>query len=270
MTFRVERARRGLLTMGMALLIAAVAALAPHPAAARNKYAAIIVDAESGAILHQRYANSTRHPASLTKMMTLYLTFDALEQGRLSLDQRLKVSRRASRMPRTKLFLRAGRTVKVRDAILGLVTKSANDAAVVLAEALGGSESKFARLMTAKARALGMSKTTFRNASGLHHPAQVTTAKDMATLGIALMRDHPDYYDFFRTRSFKFAGRSHRNHNHLLGRYAGTDGIKTGYIRASGFNLVASVKRGNKRLVGVVMGGLQMMTLNWAFMASFI
>ncbi len=227
-------------------------------APARNpavEYADIVIDAETGRILHAVAATELRHPASLTKMMTLYLTFQALEAGRVSLGQYLSVSQNASYQSPSKLGLRAGQRIRVDDAIRGVVTESANDAAVVLGEALGGSEEGFAALMTRQARALGMTQTRFRNPSGLPDPDQVTSARDMAILGAALIHHYPRFYPYFSTESFSYAGRYHRNHNHLMERYEGMDGIKTGYIRASGFNLVSSVKRGDKRLIGVVMGG---------------
>lgn len=219
------------------------------------KAAAIVVDARTGQVLIDQDADAITHPASLTKMMTLYLTFDALDDGRLSLDQQLPVSSWAESMSPTKLGLRAGQTLKVETAILGLVTKSANDAAVVLAEALGGTESRFAEMMTRKARELGMRHTVYRNASGLPNMEQVTTARDYATLSRALMRDHAKYYPYFSRRSFVYGGRTLANHNHLMSRYEGMDGIKTGYTVASGFNLAASAVRDGRRLVGVVMGG---------------
>lgn len=224
-------------------------------AQAASRYAAIIIDAETGTVLFSRNANRRLYPASLTKIMTLYLTFGALEDGRLSLDQKLKVSRRAAGQTPSRLGLRAGSTISARNAILAIVTKSANDAATVLAEAIGGTESMFARHMTKQARELGMTRTTFRNASGLPNRRQRTTARDMATLALAIMRDYPQYYNYFSRMSFRWKNRTYRNHNNLLRRYAGTDGIKTGYIRASGFNLVASVKRHGTRLIGVVFGG---------------
>jgi D-alanyl-D-alanine carboxypeptidase len=187
--------------------------------------------------------------------MTLYMVFEALERGKLSLNQKLPVSAKAAVQPPSKLGLRKGQTIKVEDAILALVTKSANDAAVVLAESLGGTESKFAVLMTAKGRQLGMSRTTFRNASGLPDSRQVTTARDMALLAMALLRNFPQHYTYFSTRSFAFGGARHGNHNRLLGHYQGADGIKTGYIRASGYNLVASARRGGRRVIGVLLGG---------------
>jgi len=224
-------------------------------AASNPKGAAMIVDANSGQIMVQDRVDELRHPASLTKMMTLYLTFDALRAGRLGLQQSLPVSAHAASRAPTNLALRAGQTIKVEDCILGLVTRSANDAASVLAEALGGSEERFGQIMTAKARQLGMSRTQYVNASGLPDPQQITTARDQAVLGLALQRDFPQYYPYFSTRSFTFRGRTYPNHNRLLGSYAGMDGMKTGYVRMSGFNIVTSAKRGGVRLVGVVMGG---------------
>lgn len=220
-----------------------------------NRTASILVDAESGAILHADRADELRYPASLTKIMTLYLVFEALENGKIKLNQRLPVSPYAAAQEPSKLGLKAGETITVEAAILGVVTKSANDAAVVLAEGLAGAESIFAGQMTAKARQLGMSRTVFRNASGLPNPDQQTTARDMATLGIAMVRDHPRYYPYFSRTSFAFDGATYANHNKLLTRYDGVDGIKTGFIRASGFNLVASAVRDGRRLVGVVFGG---------------
>lgn len=219
------------------------------------RYASIVMDADTGQIIYSRHANSLRYPASLTKMMTLYLTFDALRAGRLKLDQQLTASKRAIGMPPSKLGLKKGGKIKVRDAILALVTKSANDAAVVLAEAQAGTEIEFAKLMTSKAKALGMTRTTFRNASGLHNRHQKTTAKDMAKLSLALLRDHSEFYHYFSRKSFAYKGRTYRNHNSLLKYYKGTDGIKTGYVRASGFNLAASTERNGRRLVAVVFGG---------------
>lgn len=223
--------------------------------AADNRTASIIVDAGTGAVLHQANADEARYPASLTKIMTLYLVFDALDQGALRLDQRIKTSAFAARQQPSKLGLAAGDTIRVEDAILGLVTKSANDASVVLAEAVAGSEVEFAQRMTMKARQLGMSRTTFRNASGLPDRAQQTTARDMATLGLAMLRDHKRRYGYFSRSEFAYEGAVHANHNRLLNAYEGMDGIKTGFINASGFNLVASATRDGRRLVGVVFGG---------------
>ncbi|MGH8508156.1 MAG: D-alanyl-D-alanine carboxypeptidase family protein [Gammaproteobacteria bacterium] len=225
------------------------------PLQAHPPYAAIVVDAGSGAVIHEFNADHRRQPASLTKMMTLYLVFEALEQQQLRLGQGLRVSSHASRMQPTRLGLRRGQTIRVDDAILSLITHSANDAAVVLAEALGGTESNFARLMNEKARYLGMPNTRFYNASGLPDRRQYSCARDMVRLGLALLNDFPRQYPLFSTKHFRYKGRSYRNHNHLLGGYAGSDGIKTGYVRAAGFNLVASAKRGDGRLIAAVLGG---------------
>jgi D-alanyl-D-alanine carboxypeptidase len=219
------------------------------------RYASIVMDADTGQVIYARHANSHRYPASLTKMMTLYLTFDALNDGRLKLGQKLTASKRAVGMPPSRLGLKKGGTITVRDAILALVTKSANDAAVVLAEAQAGTEIEFAKVMTSKAKSLGMTRTSFRNASGLHNRHQKTTAQDMAKLALALLRNHAEFYHYFSNKSFAYKGRTYRNHNSLLSYYKGTDGIKTGYVRASGFNLVASTERQGRRLIGVVFGG---------------
>ena len=233
--------------------IAALVAGAGQAGAAR--YASILMDARSGQVLEETNADTMTYPASLTKIMTLYMAFEALEKGRLRLDQRFPVSKHAAAQSPSKLDLRVGETVAVQDLILGLVTRSANDAAVVIAEGMAGSEIEFARRMTKRARELGMARTTFRNASGLPNPHQQTTARDMATLGRAVWRDHPKRYRYFATEEFVWRGQVIRNHNWLLGRYDGVDGIKTGFINASGFNLVASAERDGRRLIGVVMGG---------------
>jgi len=219
------------------------------------RYADIVVDANTGDVLHNVSADSARHPASLTKIMTLYLLFERLESGRLKLDSKLDVSGNATEQAPTKLGLKVGQTIAVEDAIKALVTKSANDAAVVIAEALAGSEDEFAKVMTRKARALGMSRTVYKNASGLPDDDQITTARDQALLAMAIQDRYPKYYRYFSTSSFEWRGVSIRNHNRLLGRVEGVDGIKTGYTRASGFNLVTSVKRGKRYLVAVVLGG---------------
>jgi D-alanyl-D-alanine carboxypeptidase len=230
-----------------------------HSEEARESYnpqfSSIIVDGNSGATLSATSPDASRHPASLTKIMTLYLLFERLEAGKMKLDSEMQVSEHASEQDPTKLDLKPGQTIRVEDAIKGLVTRSANDAAVVIAEAIAGDESDFAKLMTRKARALGMSRTTYRNASGLPDDEQVTTARDQATLGRAIQDRFPRYYHYFSTQAFNYHGQSIRNHNHLLGSVEGVDGIKTGYTRASGFNLVTSMRRGNHHLVGVVMGG---------------
>src|SRR6195952_4782992 len=219
------------------------------------QFSSIIVDGNSGEVLTSNNPDGSRHPASLTKIMTLYLLFERLDSGKMKLDTEMDVSEHASEQAPTKLGLRPGNTIKVEDAIKGLVTRSANDAAVVIAEAIGGDEDDFAKMMTRKARALGMTKTTYRNASGLPNDEQVTTARDQSTLGRAIQDRFPRYYRYFSTSVFNYHGHSIRNHNKLLGNVEGVDGIKTGYTRASGFNLVTSMRRGNHHLVGVVMGG---------------
>ncbi len=223
-------------------------------ATARPEFAALTVDARTGHVLFADHADAMRHPASLTKMMTLYVLFQDLKAGRISRSTELRVSNRAAAMAPTKLHLRAGSTISVDDAIKGLVTKSANDAAATIAENLGGTESNFAARMTRVAHLIGMAHSTFNNASGLPNPGQYTTARDMATLGLRLMRDFPQYYPYFRITAFQFHGQTIKTHNSLLQHYEGTDGIKTGYIADSGYNLVTSTKRDDKRLVGVVLG----------------
>ncbi|NDE91294.1 MAG: D-alanyl-D-alanine carboxypeptidase [Alphaproteobacteria bacterium] len=218
--------------------------------------ASLIAEADTGRILSGDNIYSLRHPASLTKIMTLYMVFAALDQGRLSLNDALPVSEYASTMSPSKLGLRPGQRIRVRDAILGLVTQSANDVAVVLAEGIGGSEWRFGEMMTQQANALGMKRSVYRNASGLHDDEQVTTAFDQAILARAMLYHFPKYYGYFKTRAYKWNGVTHQNHNHLMGRYEGMDGIKTGFIRQSGFNLVASARRYGKRLIGVVFGGV--------------
>jgi D-alanyl-D-alanine carboxypeptidase len=221
----------------------------------RPPYAAIVVDDKSGFVLHEVSADEPRHPASLTKIMTLYLLFEQLEDGKLNLDTPLPVSSRAAMQNPTKLGLKTNQTIKVEDAIKGLVTRSANDAAVVIAEAIGGSEEDFAKLMTSKARALGMTSTIYVNASGLPADEQITTARDQAILGRAIQHRFPDYYQYFATPSFHYKGAEIRNHNTLLGQVKGVDGIKTGYTEASGYNLVSSVRRDEKHIVAVILGG---------------
>jgi D-alanyl-D-alanine carboxypeptidase len=218
-------------------------------------YSAIVVDANSGNVLHASNPDALRHPASLTKIMTLYILFERLEAGKLKLNTPLKVSAHAEDQAPTKLDLEDGETILVEDAIKGMVTRSANDAAVVVAEALADSEEEFARLMTRKAQALGMSKTVYKNASGLPNDAQVTTARDQAILGRAIQERFPTYYKYFQTHSFEFRGHTIGNHNRLLGRVEGVDGIKTGYTNASGFNLVTSLRRDKRHVVAVVLGG---------------
>ena len=250
---RVGGRDRFLRLAGACVCAVGISVLSASPGLA--KYASVIMDAETGRVVYAVNENTRNYPASLTKMMTLYMVFEALEDGRLSLDQRLAVSARAARQPSSKLGLRKGQTITVKQAILAMVTKSANDVAATVAEALSGSERNFALTMTATARRLGMDRTIFRNASGLPHRGQQSTARDMAVLARALITDFPRHYHFFSTRTFTFGGVRHRNHNKILGTYDGADGIKTGYIRASGFNMVASAKRGDHRLIGVVFGG---------------
>jgi D-alanyl-D-alanine carboxypeptidase len=218
-------------------------------------FSSIIVDGNSGAVLQSTNPDAPRHPASLTKIMTLYLLFERLEAGKMTVDTQMDVSEFASEQAPTKLGLKPGQTLKVEDAIKGLVTRSANDAAVVIAEAIAGDEREFAKQMTRKARALGMTKTVYRNASGLPNDEQITTARDQATLGRAIQDRFPRYYRYFATTTFVYKGNAIRNHNRLLGSVEGVDGIKTGYTHASGFNLVSSMRRGNRHLVGVVLGG---------------
>jgi D-alanyl-D-alanine carboxypeptidase len=218
-------------------------------------YAAIVVDANSGRVLHAANPDNLRHPASITKIMTLYLLFEQLEAGKLKLDSRLTASAHAAAQEPSKLGLEPGQTIATEDAIKAVVTKSANDVAVVIAEAIAGNEADFATLMTRKAHALGMTRTVYTNASGLPDDEQVTTARDQALLGRAIQDRFPRYYRYFATSSFHFHGMDVRNHNHLLGRIQGVDGIKTGYTRASGFNLVSSVRRGGRHIVAVVFGG---------------
>jgi D-alanyl-D-alanine carboxypeptidase len=218
-------------------------------------YAAMVVDAKTGRTLHAQNEDALRHPASVTKVMTLYLLFEQLERGKLSLSTPLRVSANAARQAPSKLSLDAGETIEVEDAIKALVTKSANDIAVVVAENLAGSEEAFAEQMTRKARALGMSRTVYRNASGLPDPEQVTTARDLTLLARAIQDRFPRYYRYFQTRVFHYAGAAYRNHNKLLGRVDGVDGIKTGFTRASGFNLMTNVKTDDRHIVAVVLGG---------------
>ncbi len=218
-------------------------------------YAALVAEIDNERPLFQRNADELRHPASLTKMMTLYLVFESLVQGEINKQTRLRASRFAVLRPPSRMGLLAGHDITVEQGILALVTRSANDAAVTLAEGLGGSESAFAYLMNEKAQQLGMSRTVFRNASGLPNPQQVTTAWDMFRLAKALYKHFPQYYGYFSTPNFEYQGQVFGNHNHLLDSYPGVDGIKTGFVNASGFNLVASARRGGYRLIGVVFGG---------------
>jgi len=220
-----------------------------------TRYADIVIDDKTGEVLHETSADLLCHPASLTKVMTLYLLFEQLEAGNLKLDTALPVSAHAAIQRPTKLGLKVGQTLTVEDAIKGLVTRSANDAAVVIAEAIAGTEEEFGKRMTVKAAMLGMASTTYINASGLPAEQQVTTARDQATLGRAIQHRFPVYYQYFALPSFRYRGVDIRNHNGLLGNVKGVDGIKTGYTNASGYNLVSSVKRDEKHIVAVVLGG---------------
>jgi D-alanyl-D-alanine carboxypeptidase len=234
-------------------LVCGLAGFAGAAAAAPD--AAIVVDAKTGRVLYSDQADARRYPASLTKMMTLYMLFEQIDGGRASLDTRITVSSYCAGQAPSKLGFKPGQTIEARDAILALVTKSANDVACAVGEHISGTESGFARDMTARARGLGMKRTTFRNASGLPDNGQVTTARDMAILGRALQDRFPDHFKYFSTKSFKWKGKTYSNHNRLLGRIKGVDGIKTGYTEASGFNLVSSARRGRHEIVAVVMGG---------------
>ncbi|PIW30275.1 MAG: D-alanyl-D-alanine carboxypeptidase [Rhodospirillales bacterium CG15_BIG_FIL_POST_REV_8_21_14_020_66_15] len=246
--------QRGVLRLSAmaALVMLTVLMLTPGQAAA--KYASLVIDADTGEVLHAVNSDTRNYPASLTKMMTLYKVFEAVKSGRWSMNTRLRMSARAAGQPPSKLGLKPGETISVRDAILALTVKSANDIASAVAENYSGKEREFALEMTATARRLGMDRTTFRNASGLPHSGQLSTARDMAKLARALLRDFPQYYHFFSRTRFDFDGVSHKTHNKLLLSYEGADGFKTGYIRASGFNLVTSAERDGRRLIGVVFG----------------
>ena len=243
---------KSLVTLAIALIFALSLA---GSASANPRYAAYVLDTNTGQVLFSRNADAQRFPASLTKVMTLYLVFEAMEAGRINKNTPIPVSAKAAAEPPSKLGLRAGSTITVENAILALVTRSANDVATAVGEFLGGSEANFARMMTAKARQLGMNSTTFQNAHGLPNNRQVTSARDMAILGLAVREHFPNHYHYFGTRQFNFAGQRIGNHNRLLGRVTGVDGIKTGFIRASGFNLVTSVRTGGRSVVAVVMGG---------------
>ena len=243
---------RNMIWLFVMAFIALAGASTPAKAA---KYAAIVIEEDSGRVLFARNADSLRYPASLTKIMTLYLLFEDIAAGRLTLKSRIPVSKVAAGRSPSKLYLKPGQSISAEQAIYALVTKSANDVATAVAEKLAGTERAFAKRMTRKARALGMNRTTFRNASGLPHSSQRSTARDMARLAIAMRRDFPQYFKYFSTKSFNWNGRKFGNHNKLLSQFDGTDGIKTGYINASGFNLVATVTRNNVRLIGVVFGG---------------
>jgi D-alanyl-D-alanine carboxypeptidase len=220
-----------------------------------TRYAAFIVDSDTGKILHQENANQTRYPASLTKMMTLYLLFESMKKGKVSMNTSMKISAVAASRPQTNLSLKGGQTIRVRDAIPALIIRSANDVSVVVAEHLGRTESNFADIMTARARQLGMTRTVFKNANGLPNAKQHSTAKDLAILSIALRKHYPQYAYFFKQKQFTYNGRTYKTHNNLVNTYSGADGMKTGYINASGFNVATSVNRREGNIIGVVMGG---------------
>lgn len=257
------------LMVGVAASPALAATKKKGSSAPNNRYASIVMDAETGQILSQSNPDKQLYPASLTKIMTLLLTFEAIENGQISLRDRVTMSQRAVNMSPSKIGLPVGASMRVEDAIYALVTKSANDVAVALAEKVGGSEPRFATMMTHKAREIGMTRTRFVNASGWHDPAQTSSARDMALLARYVIYRYPQYYHYFGTKNFTFQGKSYHNHNRLMNEYAGMDGMKTGYVAASGFNLVASAKRGNKRLIGVVFGGRSTASRN-AHMASLL
>ncbi len=243
------------LSVCLLAVVAAVGLFGPSPASANPKYAAQVMDEVTGEVLYARNADLQRFPASLTKVMTLYLLFEEINAGRLKLDTAMKASKRAAGQPPSKLGIRAGQRIKVKDAIRSLVIRSANDVAVVVAEHIAGTERNFARRMTNRAKQLGMTNTRFRNASGLPNRSQTTTARDMATLGQSIRRDFPQYAPYFSETKFSWGGRTWTTHNNVLEDYDGADGMKTGYTRASGFNLITSVERRGTRLIAVVMGG---------------
>jgi D-alanyl-D-alanine carboxypeptidase (penicillin-binding protein 5/6) len=259
-----QHARRLFVAFGAATAVALTTVASPAAAqpvfqqlatASQTKYAAIVVDAKTGEVLYAKRADAPRYPASITKVMTLYLTFEALAAGKIRLDDPVLISPRAAAQSPTKLGVPAGQTITVSEAMQALAIKSANDVAVAMAEKLGGTESRFAALMTLRAKELGMSNTHFANASGLPDSRQISTARDIAILSRAVMRDYPQYYRLFSQREMTFRGQTMRNHNGLLHRMPGVDGLKTGFINASGFNLAVSAVRDNRRLITVVLGG---------------
>jgi D-alanyl-D-alanine carboxypeptidase len=253
--FKLLKCNTALISKNLFLFSSFLLSLIILGSPANAKYASFVINENTKRIYHNKNADTRNYPASLTKIMTLYMIFDALESKKISMKTRLKVSKRASRQPPSKLYLSPGSTITVKNAIMALITKSANDVATVVAGNLGKSERNFAKLMTKKAKQLGMTRTTFKNASGLPNRGQLSTARDMATLGMAIRRNHPKFFKLFKTKHFVYQGTKYTNHNNLLGSYSGTDGIKTGYTSASGFNLVASVERNGQRIIGVVFGG---------------
>lgn len=240
-----------------------------QPAFARPAFSAITVDASTGKVIYASNIDAKRYPASLTKVMTLYLMFQEIEAGRMTFSTPMTVSSHAAAQQPSKLGLKVGSTITARDAMFALITKSANDAAMVVAEHIGGSQKGFAERMTRQARSMGMTRTTFTNPNGLPDSRQITTARDMATLGLRIQRDFPEHYKNFATRSFTYRNRKYRNHNRLLGKLEGVDGIKTGYTRASGFNLISSRAVGSRRIVAVVIGGRTGRSRN-AFMTKIL
>ena len=264
-----------LVLSALAVAVFATAFSSPADAARRKraapapKYAAIVIHADTGDVLLDKYADQARYPASLTKMMTLYLLFEEIEAGGLNLDSTLSVSAQAAGQPPSKLGLAAGSKISVEQAIEALVVKSANDVAVAVAEGVSGSEWKFAQEMTARARMLGMRNTTFKNASGLPNSRQMTTARDLAILSQRLIKDFPEYFPYFNTQEFTWNGRTYRTHNALVRTYEGADGLKTGYTQRSGFNLATTAQRNGQRLIGVVLGGRSVRTRD-AHMAEIL
>ncbi len=263
MALMIERLFTSMLKYPLFLTLFAVAFISSPSSYAKaqggkkKRYASIVFDYKTQKILYARYAKSPRYPASLTKMMTLYLIFDKLEAKKITLKSRWRVSQKAAQQPPSKLGLKKGETLTVENAIYALVTKSANDVAMVVAENIAKSEQAFAHMMTKKASSLGMLHTVFKNPSGLYHPQQVTTAQDMLVLARSLLENHPSYYKYFSTKNFSYKGKKYRNHNNLLKSFQGLDGLKTGYINASGFNLAASAVRNGNRIIAVVMGGVK-------------
>ena len=260
--YRGYRSKFGLVIAIFTLALTTLSFSLSAHAKSNPRYASIVMDADTGLILHQRYANKSLHPASLTKVMTLLMVFEAIERGEVSLKDRVRISKTSASMVPSKLGLPAGSSIRVKDAIYALVTKSANDVAVALAEHLAGTERNFAAKMTRRARDLGMSRTQFINASGLHHKRQISTARDMAKLARYVIKVHPGYYRYFSRKNFSYNGKSYRNHNRLMDTYDGMDGMKTGYISAAGFNLIASAVRNDRRIIGVVFGGRSSKTRN--------
>ena len=250
MTVLKRIGKEGFFVLVVLLLLPLVSTVQANP-----RYASIVIDVDTNKVLHESNADASRYPASLTKMMTLYMLFEAIEQRKMTLDTSMRVSAYAASKPSTNINLRSGEAISVREAIPALIVRSANDVAAVVAEALGDSEANFGRMMTDKARKLGMRSTTFRNASGLPNNEQKTTARDMAILSTRLMKDFPRYYHYFSTQSFSYKGTTYNSHNRMVRNTHGVDGLKTGFIQASGFNVATSAKRGNRRVVAVVMGG---------------